>query len=520
MQQRLSTEPIAILADSTDVSVGIWVSFAEIYNEYVYDLLQAEPGRGKQRPKLRLAQDRKGNTIIKDLTNISVCSGLEAYEILQYGMHKLNYAPTSMNSHSSRSHCIFTIKLVQVSPDSKAQISYFNFCDLAGSERAKNTRNVGDRLKESNNINTSLHVLGRCIASIRDAQQKNDSKLVPFRDSKLTRLFQRALSGQEALAMVVNVNASREMFDESQHVLNFSAIAKDITIEKVLKNEHIPVNKRFSQYIQSRSTALPDINETEQSEVDILREQVLVLSLELEQQQQMFAEKESAIRREIVNAFQERNKEMMNNWKKRMEAEKQEIVDSYDIRIKNLVEFYDNEKQNEAKRMRLSSVIELDSTMNDEIEDLREELKSKKDEIERLQNCLNDYQKRASTLQAEKSQVEFQLSAQNSIIENDKKKIQEISLDLLKLKNQNLKLEQVILDAEKEVTETLNEKRDIEKQLEEKVLEVIQLKEELHNLQGVNSYYTKHVEQLEEKLESLEDGESMNENKENLKHNV
>ena len=43
----------------------------------------------------------------------------------------------------------------------------FSFCDLAGAERLKLTHNVGERLRESQNINTSLHVLGRCLRTIR-----------------------------------------------------------------------------------------------------------------------------------------------------------------------------------------------------------------------------------------------------------------------------------------------------------------------------------------------------------------
>ncbi|GLV34072.1 subito [Carabus blaptoides fortunei] len=149
-------EPTATIEVGTNVEIGIWVSFAEVYNEDVYDLLQPKPARDKQRPKLRLGQDEKGNTYIKNLTNISVSSGLEAYEILQYGMHHLHYASISVNAHSSRSHYIFAIKLAQVH-STEEQISQFNFCDLAGSERAKHTNNIGVQLKESKNINTSLH---------------------------------------------------------------------------------------------------------------------------------------------------------------------------------------------------------------------------------------------------------------------------------------------------------------------------------------------------------------------------
>ncbi|PSN38054.1 Kinesin-like protein subito [Blattella germanica] len=49
----------------------------------------------------------------------------------------------------------------------------FSFCDLAGAERVKNTQNVGERLRESQNINTSLHVLGRCLTTIRQPKKEN-----------------------------------------------------------------------------------------------------------------------------------------------------------------------------------------------------------------------------------------------------------------------------------------------------------------------------------------------------------
>lgn len=197
MQKRLSNESGASIDEHDGISLSVWVSFVEIYNETIYDLLLKPPTRGQPRQRLRLGA-LNGVTYIKNLSSIHVSSGIEAYEILQYGIHNLNYAATNINKHSSRSHSIFMIKLVEKSDnDGGAYIRSFNFCDLAGSERSKKTMNVGDRLKESNNINNSLLVLGRCIQAVRDLQTKNDNKMVPFRESKLTQIFQRALSGLE-----------------------------------------------------------------------------------------------------------------------------------------------------------------------------------------------------------------------------------------------------------------------------------------------------------------------------------
>ena len=44
---------------------SIWVSFAEIYNEFIYDLLSEPPAKGKQRTALKISEDRNKNHFIK-----------------------------------------------------------------------------------------------------------------------------------------------------------------------------------------------------------------------------------------------------------------------------------------------------------------------------------------------------------------------------------------------------------------------------------------------------------------------
>jgi len=63
-----------------------------------------------------------------------------------------------------------------------------------------------------------------------DNQMNKSENLVPFRDSKLTRLFQRALTGRESLAMIVNMNPSPLLREETLNVLTFSAVAKQVFI--------------------------------------------------------------------------------------------------------------------------------------------------------------------------------------------------------------------------------------------------------------------------------------------------
>ncbi|RUS87490.1 hypothetical protein EGW08_004744, partial [Elysia chlorotica] len=220
-----------------NVQFGVWVSFAEVYNEQVYDLLVPVPQKSKgKRETLRISDDRNGNPYIKGLKEIHVESADEAYKLLTIGQRNLMTACTRLNHCSSRSHSIFNIKILRVVNKENphiACVSTLSLCDLAGAERYSKTQASGDRLREAGNINASLMTLGRCIETLRHNQLHRDQqRLVPFRDSKLTRLLQNFFNGHGKAAMIVNVSQAASMFDDTLHVFKFSAIAKEVKYEK------------------------------------------------------------------------------------------------------------------------------------------------------------------------------------------------------------------------------------------------------------------------------------------------
>ncbi|KAF8568668.1 hypothetical protein P879_05754 [Paragonimus westermani] len=259
----------------SDLRFNFWISFAEIYNELVYDLLdpaqcatasqvanssRANAGvavqknifsttaaqssnvfelsthRLRKRP-LELRTDKNGNVFIKGLHTFPINSPEEALRLILVGRQCQQVAATRLNQSSSRSHSILTIKAVRVVDKENpkfARISSLTFCDLAGSERSEKAATGGqaNRLREAGNINTSLLTLGRCIECLRYNQVHPDNpKLVPYRDSKLTRLFQGFFTGRGKACMVVNASAHPELFDETLHALRFSALATRIIIQ-------------------------------------------------------------------------------------------------------------------------------------------------------------------------------------------------------------------------------------------------------------------------------------------------
>ncbi|XP_076269414.1 kinesin-like protein subito [Rhynchophorus ferrugineus] len=291
MQERLSIEPVAVIDNITPI-MEIWVSLYEIYNEQIFDLLQPVT-RGQCRPKLKIGGIHD-NMYIKDLRHIYVRSGLEAYQVLQYGLENRSKASTSINLHSSRSHCIFNIKLVQGHNCDNVHVSSINFCDLAGSERLKNTLNNGDRLKESSCINSSLLVLRRCITMVRNSQNKKENTIPPFRESKLTQLFQMALTGKEDIHLMVNINPSTHMFTETHHTLNFSSVAKEVLIDDLPlegsthfdhnRNYHEASEDKIIEELIARRDEFRERTEKVEEENNKIRDEIAELVLKISEE--------------------------------------------------------------------------------------------------------------------------------------------------------------------------------------------------------------------------------------------
>lgn len=66
----------------TNIRFSVWVSFCEIYNENIHDLLEVVPGGALRRTTLRLSQDIKGNAFVKGLTGLGGGANLSSEPLL------------------------------------------------------------------------------------------------------------------------------------------------------------------------------------------------------------------------------------------------------------------------------------------------------------------------------------------------------------------------------------------------------------------------------------------------------
>uniref|UniRef100_A0A8C5WSC9 Kinesin-like protein n=1 Tax=Laticauda laticaudata TaxID=8630 RepID=A0A8C5WSC9_LATLA len=255
-----------------DMQFSIWVSFFEIYNELIYDLLETPVSApNHKRPTLRLCEDHTGNAYVKDLNWVNVQNAEEAWKLLKVGRRNQSFASTHMNENSSRSHSIFSIRILHLQESSSKmvpKISELSLCDLAGSERCKEQR-TGDRMKEANNINTSLHTLGRCLTILRHNQtNRSKQNMVPFRDSKLTRVFQGFFTGRGQSCMIVNINPCASSYDETLHVAKFSAIASQL-IQVPTKVGLLSIHSLIKEHsFQTSKASLSVLDEETESDED------------------------------------------------------------------------------------------------------------------------------------------------------------------------------------------------------------------------------------------------------------
>uniref|UniRef100_A0A8C3AS69 Kinesin-like protein n=1 Tax=Cyclopterus lumpus TaxID=8103 RepID=A0A8C3AS69_CYCLU len=262
-----------------DCCYSVFVSYIEIYNNYIYDLLedaQFDPIRPKAPQSKILREDQNHNMYVAGCTEVEVKSTEEAFEVFWKGQKKRRIANTELNRESSRSHSVFTVKLAQAPLDAdgdhilqdKNQVNVSQLClvDLAGSERTSRTRAEGSRLREAGNINQSLMTLRTCMEVLRENQICGTNKMVPYRDSKVTHLFKNYFDGEGKVRMIVCVNPKADDYDETMLVLRFAEVTQEVEVARPIDRPICGLaagrrhrNRAFKDELSSRLDDLPSL---------------------------------------------------------------------------------------------------------------------------------------------------------------------------------------------------------------------------------------------------------------------
>lgn len=245
------------------------VSYLEIYNEKIHDLL-AGPivganGQPGPQEEIKLREDSKRGVYATPLKEEIVQSPTQLLRVIARGDQARRVAGTQFNARSSRSHAVVQIVVEsreRVSPGSLkdpkrsaiapggVRVSTLSLIDLAGSEKAADNK---ERRTEGSHINKSLLTLGTVIARLSSEKDKqasdkdkaNKEKHLPYRDSKLTRLLQPALSGNSLVSILctIQIGASGSIATANSHTgetlntLKFASRAKNNIVSHAKRAE-------------------------------------------------------------------------------------------------------------------------------------------------------------------------------------------------------------------------------------------------------------------------------------------
>jgi predicted nucleic acid-binding Zn-ribbon protein len=235
------------IMSSTDTEYVVKLTYAELYNEELRDLLATTPTT----EGLKIIDDPNLGPVIQNITEANFTSAAETKLLLDEGESRRHFGVTNMNAHSSRSHVMVRLNIESRKVGSKPAnplrtswgkdkphcVSTLNLVDLAGSERANKSGTSGQAFKEGAFINKSLLTLGTVISNLSEGKL---GAHIPYRDSKLTRLLSSALGGNAKTTMITCISPASGNVMESLSTLRFASRAKRI-VNIVQKNEILSV---------------------------------------------------------------------------------------------------------------------------------------------------------------------------------------------------------------------------------------------------------------------------------------
>ncbi|XP_075212973.1 kinesin-like protein KIF11 [Lycorma delicatula] len=232
--------------NSLNTEYAVRVSFLEIYNEELIDLLACSD----EESRLKLYEDtvNKGGVIVYGLEEVVVHDKSSAFNVFEKGCAKQDRFMESLNSHISRYHSIFTITVyLKETPDLGEEfliVGKLNLVDLAGSDNVSRSGAMDKHARETGRINQSMLTLNRVIMSLAD-----HTNHIPYRESKLTRLLQDSLGGSSKTCVIATVSPLAIHFEETLNTLEYINLAKNI-VNKPQVNKKLFEKNQLKKYTE------------------------------------------------------------------------------------------------------------------------------------------------------------------------------------------------------------------------------------------------------------------------------
>ncbi|XP_071421684.1 kinesin-like protein KIF14 isoform X2 [Pithys albifrons albifrons] len=321
--------------DKEQILYHLEMSFFEIYNEKIHDLLVFKTENG-QKKQLRVREHPVLGPYVEGLTVNVVRSYSDIQSWLELGNKQRATAATVMNDKSSRSHSVFTLVMTQTKVEfvNKEQCdrrltSHINLVDLAGSECCAKAQTTGERLKEGVSINKSLLTLGRVISALSKQFQNGKKTFIPYRESVLTWLLKESLGGNSQTTMIATVSPAGSSTEETLSTLRYAKQACSIiNLAKVNEDVNVKLIRELKAEIERLKAAQRSALNTDREKYRRYLQEITSLRVELHQQERSMAE-------------------MQRTWKEKFEqAEKRKLEDIGELQKAGITFKMDNHLPN------------------------------------------------------------------------------------------------------------------------------------------------------------------------------
>uniref|UniRef100_A0A4W5MF70 Kinesin-like protein KIF14 n=1 Tax=Hucho hucho TaxID=62062 RepID=A0A4W5MF70_9TELE len=324
--------------DNQEVTCHLGMSYFEVYNEKIHDLLVVRDEQNHKRLPLRVREHPVDGPYVAELSTNVVSSYEDIQGWLELGNKQRATATTGMNDKSSRSHSVFTLVMTQTKTEfvegeehDHRITSRINLVDLAGSERCSSAQTSGDRLMEGASINKSLLSLGKVISALSEQAQTRRKVFTPYREAVLTWLLKESLGGNSKTAMIATLSPAGSNVEESLSTLRYAKQARMIiNMAKVNEDTNAKLIRELKAEVEKLRAAQMSSQGIEPEKMRLFQQEILALKSQLTQQEREMAEAHRAWREKLEQAEKHKREETE-------ELQKAGVMFAVDNRLPNLV---------------------------------------------------------------------------------------------------------------------------------------------------------------------------------------
>uniref|UniRef100_M3ZV09 Kinesin-like protein KIF14 n=1 Tax=Xiphophorus maculatus TaxID=8083 RepID=M3ZV09_XIPMA len=324
--------------EDEEVKCHVEMSYFEVYNEKIHDLLVTREEPNQKKMPLRVREHPVHGPYVAELSANVVSSYSDIQGWLELGNKQRATAATGMNDKSSRSHSVFTLVMTQTKTEfvegeehDHSISSRINLVDLAGSERCRTAQTSGERLREGASINKSLLTLGKVISALSEQVLTRKKVFIPYRESVLTWLLKESLGGNSKTAMIATVSPAGTNVEESLSTLRYAQQARTIiNVAKVNEDTSAKLIRELKAEVEKLRSAQMNSQGTEPERVRMFQQEISTLKSKLCQQEREMVEANRAWREKLEQAEIHKREETK-------ELQKAGVTFKVDNRLPNLV---------------------------------------------------------------------------------------------------------------------------------------------------------------------------------------